>query len=167
MPEFIPGDVRDEPEDSGLFNKASHLVNAAQIEWLIRDVPTFGQVTACMITKDRRVFVRIGNRTHEVVEDCLQPSDKLLCWDCGMDICSEFINLRNEIWERLPGTRVPILCIGCVERRLSRRLVRGDFRPEPDRLRDGYCDFGPRSARLAIRLVDWERHGKARAGVAA
>lgn len=48
------------------------------------------------------------------------------CADCGESTIPEYYMLHNRIWLSVAGKR-EMLCIGCVERRLGRRLVKGDF----------------------------------------
>lgn len=52
-----------------------------------------------------------------------------LCQDCGFDtFCSEYYMVKHSIW-KLTGIRGwgKMLCIGCLERRIKRKLVRNDF----------------------------------------
>jgi hypothetical protein len=53
-----------------------------------------------------------------------------ICKDCGFDTTEEYYALRNEIWEAAKGGEGQ-LCIGCVERRLDRRLDHHDFVDAP------------------------------------
>src|SRR5215475_9238569 len=63
-----------------------------------------------------------------------------VCKDCGANVgaMGEWCMLKNTIWEQVwPGTcqkstrtKMPMkhnLCIGCIEKRLGRRLSRRDF----------------------------------------
>ena len=129
---------------------------------LLKDRPSFQEAAHVMLpasaelqlmtTGDGRRFVRLKDQTWELTDEgVLLPSTVLDCDDCEMDICSEFINLRNELWLAVPGPRAFILCIGCIEKRLGRRLVRDDFKKEPQ-FREGYCSFGLWSIRLSSRL---------------
>src|SRR5262249_46000089 len=64
------------------------------------------------------------------------------CKDCEANVgmTGEWCMLKNSTWEKVwPGTsqkdryaQMPLkhnLCIGCIEKRLSRRLTRRDFAP--------------------------------------
>lgn len=52
-----------------------------------------------------------------------------ICMDCNLNTSelSEFYMLNDEIWLRAVPGRLGMLCIGCVEARLRRRLRPGDF----------------------------------------
>jgi hypothetical protein len=73
-----------------------------------------------------------------------------LCLDCRRDTRSEFYMLRKEVWL---GTNLGVgdgmLCIGCVETRLGRRLTPEDFTDVPANSDDKRF---PKSARLLSRL---------------
>lgn len=54
---------------------------------------------------------------------------KLCCVDCGVDTLKigEYYFVRTELWlSAMPSIR-GMLCIGCLEERLGRRLVKSDF----------------------------------------
>jgi hypothetical protein len=55
------------------------------------------------------------------------------CFDCGRDTWDEYFMLDNALWERTTTirSRSAMLCVGCVERRLGRRLRRRDFTDVP------------------------------------
>lgn len=77
------------------------------------------------------------------------------CHDCGLDTCppsgtSEWYMVNDDVWASA-GIREGYLCIGCIETRLGRQLVRGDFK-FPD-AHDGE-DGGDDTPRLRSRLVD-------------
>lgn len=58
-----------------------------------------------------------------------QSRRKFLCLDCGVDtgkIC-EFYFLKTELWLKIAETIKGMLCIGCLEKRLGRKLCRHDF----------------------------------------
>lgn len=52
-----------------------------------------------------------------------------ICMDCTANTSelNEFYMLNDEIWLRAVPGRAGMLCIGCVEARLGRRLRGGDF----------------------------------------
>jgi hypothetical protein len=65
-----------------------------------------------------------GNYTH----------DPRRCLDCGPDTVTarEYYLLRDDVWaETRVGPQEGVLCIGCVEGRLGRRLNRRDFTSAP------------------------------------
>jgi hypothetical protein len=83
-----------------------------------------------------------------------------LCQDCGVDTtpCTgqrgcrhggrwEHYMVHNSLW-RAAGMDVGILCIGCLEARIGRRLNPGDFTPA--RIND--ADDSWNTPRLASRL---------------
>lgn len=68
------------------------------------------------------------------------------CHDCGMDTFDEFYIVESNVWPLDPDGG--LLCLGCIEARIGRRLVPDDFTD---------CDFNVnpryrRSARLQARL---------------
>lgn len=85
------------------------------------------------------------------------------CADCGLGTirAGEWYMVRNDVWEQawrnrrkwwhdLPGQEV--LCIGCLEQRLGRTLVAGDFNAVP--VNDP--NKRPISPRLRARLTATE-----------
>lgn len=54
---------------------------------------------------------------------------KWLCLDCKVDSGRIFEHyfLNTPLWMSLVGSNKGMLCVGCVEKRLGRRLVPGDF----------------------------------------
>ncbi len=75
-----------------------------------------------------------------------------LCQDCGVNtVHNETYWVWPWIWEEAKGDR--FLCIGCLEKRLGRKLTRSDF----DCIRENavlinYGPWFPRSKRLKARL---------------
>lgn len=58
------------------------------------------------------------------------------CLDCG--VCTtnmrdgdEYYMVHNAIWYRINPQETGMLCIGCLENRLGRKLVSGDFTHAP------------------------------------
>jgi hypothetical protein len=102
--------------------------------------------------------------------------DAFICLDCsantGRDGLDEYYVVHDEIWRQVAPSWGGMLCIGCLENRLGRKLHQCDFDPCPacfpgqpdgsDRLLDrlnsfcsscpetfeGHCVKGPRT-RLA------------------
>jgi ribosomal protein L34E len=74
------------------------------------------------------------------------------CEDCSVDVheIRESYMVRREIWERSGIASFAFLCIGCLERRIGRKLCRRDFIDAPinnqsgksDRLRDRLMGTG-------------------------
>jgi hypothetical protein len=74
------------------------------------------------------------------------------CLDCRVDTVAidEWYRVRNEVWAAANPSEHGMLCIGCLEARLGRRLSRRDFMK--CYLNDDVTS--PRSARLTNRLSD-------------
>jgi hypothetical protein len=64
---------------------------------------------------------------------------KFLCLDCRVDTgkLGEHYMLKDSTWYKLHNSNQGMICIGCVEKRLGRKLTRIDFndshvnRPSP------------------------------------
>lgn len=82
---------------------------------------------------------------------------KCLCDDCGADCIEigEYIILQPDAWQRNLGLRWSNnLCVGCIEKRLGRRLQPRDFLTWPR-----YSWTHPYSTRLLARMFgDCIRH---------
>lgn len=54
---------------------------------------------------------------------------KWLCLDCKIDTgkITEHYFINTNLWMRLVGTNKGMLCIGCLEKRLGRKLIPYDF----------------------------------------
>jgi hypothetical protein len=112
-----------------------------------------------------RVIVPVGHGRNKHGFAIVPITLVAICEDCGesVGLMGEWCMLKTSVWESAwPGTsqksshtNMPMkhfLCIGCVEKRLGRRLTRRDFdmrskhnRPRPNR------QF-PMSPRLQRRL---------------
>jgi hypothetical protein len=87
----------------------------------------------------------------------------LCCCDCGVDTmplerdggrdCCEYYMVHNDVW-RAAGMQAGVLCIGCLEGRLGRRLTPQDFTNSPIN-----NDLPWDTARLAERLLIIRRLG--------
>jgi hypothetical protein len=77
------------------------------------------------------------------------PAPSVECLDCGVDThaVDEWYMVRDDVWVAANPSQSGILCIGCLEDRLGRRLTRSDFTPCL-----GNKDW-PKSARLASRML--------------
>jgi hypothetical protein len=77
---------------------------------------------------------------------------RFVCLDCHDDVlkAGEYYLLRDEVWVAANPQRLGMLCIGCVEKRLGRRLTPQDFQGEP---LDHHLINGPAlSKRLMTRI---------------
>ena len=54
---------------------------------------------------------------------------KFLCLDCKQDTgkMHEHYFIHTEIWLSVVGNKTGMLCVGCLENRLNRRLTKTDF----------------------------------------
>lgn len=74
---------------------------------------------------------------------------KWKCLDCGVDTSDEHYFIHTETWLSVVGSKSGMLCIGCLEQRLGRTLIKDDFT-------DAYINrlsFGVKSQRLVNRLT--------------
>ena len=65
---------------------------------------------------------------------CSNGGSESACWDCGVEtlsyepgVATEYYMVHDEVWDAAGATTRTWLCIGCLESRLGRRLVPGDF----------------------------------------
>ncbi len=80
-----------------------------------------------------------------------------LCWDCGVNTESEYYMVHDAVWragsegvpEHPDGEWGGMLCIGCLEARLGRRLVPEDFTPASI----NHPNDPSKSLRLISRLI--------------
>lgn len=100
--------------------------------------------------------ISLNSRAHYSDCYCSECETEILkdfaCKGCGFDTLNnnEYYMVKNEIWLYVNNGRSEgMLCIGCVELRLGRRLTRKDFTDAPI---NGYEIFKYKSARLANRL---------------
>jgi len=95
----------------------------------------------------------VRHRTRRV-ERQARRSLLLLCSDCELNTSMEYYSVKDEIWAAAslpPRSQPQFLCIGCLERRISRRLTRTDFTAA--RINDlASDDWSLRSTRLIDRL---------------
>ena len=73
------------------------------------------------------------NRTRTKTTTHLSPEDlRFICTDCSFDTLrkGEYYMLNDPLWESY-GCGDGMLCIGCMEKRMGRRLNREDFAPVP------------------------------------
>lgn len=80
--------------------------------------------------------------------EAVDDMGRLDCLWCGVDTVDEYYIVTREIWEQYgPKKNEGCLCIGCLEDRMDRRLVPGDFTDVPVN-----TDGGHRSERLRDRM---------------
>ena len=73
---------------------------------------------------------------------------KWLCLDCGIDTgrLNEHYFINTELWLSLVTSKLGMLCVGCLEKRLGRQLNKADF---PD-----VTINNPRYSRMSTRLLN-------------
>ena len=76
---------------------------------------------------------------------------RFLCVDCKVDTgkINEHYFIRTDLWLKVMPTIYGMLCIGCLEKRLGRKLRKTDFT-------DAFINspkFEPKSQRLMNRLT--------------
>jgi hypothetical protein len=80
---------------------------------------------------------------------------KFLCADCGVDTgkLGEFYFVNTSLWLSAMRSLKGMLCVGCLEGRIGRRLSSSDFTKATINL----PRFIPKSARLMERMESKER----------
>jgi hypothetical protein len=80
-----------------------------------------------------------------------RPRDFFVCVDCGVDTLGtgEYYMVWDRVWNQAMADQSGMLCVGCLERRLGRKLVPDDFNESP--LNWGGSPY-PQSLRLQTRL---------------
>jgi hypothetical protein len=75
---------------------------------------------------------------------------KWKCLDCNIDTgkIGEHYLIHTDLWLKLTGSFIGMLCIGCLESRLGRKLNSKDF----PNVYINDLKFGSRSSRLFDRL---------------
>jgi hypothetical protein len=79
----------------------------------------------------------------------LKKRDKLKpCACCGVSTAKlgEHFYLKNEVWFKVHPTERGFLCIGCIESKLGRKLVRNDFT-------DASINKPQRGVEMSLRLI--------------
>ena len=81
----------------------------------------------------------------------MKQDDNPNCLDCGVDILEikEFYMIHDELWAQINPQLEGLLCIGCVEKRLGRKLKPEDF---PSYEANSYLIL-PQSHRLKSRIL--------------
>lgn len=77
---------------------------------------------------------------------------KFMCLDCSIDTgkIHEHYFIHTPLWISVVGNSSGMLCVGCLEKRLGRKLTSTDF---PD-VTINNPRFEPKSQRLMERLSD-------------
>ena len=81
------------------------------------------------------------------VVDIMDTSECVLCGVNTMDI-GEYYMVKRNLWKKYGAYGDGVLCIGCLEERMGRRLVRADFTKAPVNVEER----DNRSIRLIARL---------------
>jgi hypothetical protein len=83
-------------------------------------------------------------------DECEGGCEPFVCLDCKVNTLhiDEYYMLTDEVWEAACPKRSGMLCIGCAEDRLGRRLTADDFTDAP--LNSGMLG---QSQRLAARVA--------------
>lgn len=103
------------------------------------------------LEENRRIQGLVGkayNKEFYKLVDNMYP-----CYDClYKTMADEYYMVLDELWEAAIGnTRIKFLCVGCIEKRLGRKLVSADFTDAP--VNDlGHPAFNVRSRRLIERM---------------
>jgi hypothetical protein len=74
---------------------------------------------------------------------------KWKCLDCKIDTGDEHYFVHTTLWLSAVGSKTGMLCIGCLERRIGRKLTPEDFTAAYI----NHLDFGIKSVRLVNRLM--------------
>jgi len=76
---------------------------------------------------------------------------KWICLDCSQDTgrMNEHYFIQTETWLSVVGSKIGMLCVGCLESRLGRKLLPKDF---PD-VTINNPKYGNKSQRLLDRLT--------------
>ncbi len=77
-------------------------------------------------------------------------SKAFLCLDCGVDTGFEYYMIHDHLWLNVMPDREGMLCVGCLEDRLGRKLCSRDF---PDMPINDVTNSQIRTARLQDRLT--------------
>jgi hypothetical protein len=77
---------------------------------------------------------------------------KWLCLDCCVDTgkANEHYFINTDLWMKVVGSIVGMLCVGCLETRIGRQLNKSDF---PD-VTINSPKHGNKSQRLLSRLLN-------------
>ena len=95
----------------------------------------------------------------EAIENRLNRMESMLCIECGVDTgdIDEYYMVQDEVWHHVNPDRDGMLCIGCLEKRLGRKLTPADFIECP--LNDDHHEY-IKSARLLDRMGQSQDQGQ-------
>jgi hypothetical protein len=104
------------------------LDTAASLLWLESVVD---DVIAVVAAPHLEVARALADDLGFLVDDEDDDPTRSLCLDCGTDTTEigEYYMLENEVWLEANPADDGMLCVGCVEKRLGRRLAPDDFMP--------------------------------------
>jgi len=90
----------------------------------------------------------------------MKPDFPRHCVDCDMNLFLEWFTLHDHVWRRTGlESNGGCLCIGCVERRISRRLLPEDFQSTENN--QNYRFMGERFLdRVGVGLVWYHEDGR-------
>ena len=76
---------------------------------------------------------------------------RFICIDCKVHTgkIGEYYMLENDTWNKIHDSIYGMLCIGCCEKRLGRKLTKSDFH---DCFLNRHTPCGAKSLRLVDRL---------------
>lgn len=100
-----------------------------------------------LVGDDRQKFVNAMRDTADFYEKAM---DRALfdCAGCGGSTVDEYYMVTDAVWEQATQDALDMLCIGCLEERIGRKLTPGDFPHYPV----NSDNIQPRSDRLLDRL---------------
>lgn len=89
-----------------------------------------------------------------ICPECDNPAKacaEFKCLDCGVNTLhnDEYYMVEDDIWDGVHPKRTGMLCIGCLEKRMGRKLTSTDFTDAPI----NYYGRFSQSARLYDRLT--------------
>jgi hypothetical protein len=94
----------------------------------------------------RPKFIRVGGEVIRLMEN--SPVRDPHCIDCGVDTDESYM-IHDELWRAANPAEAGMLCVGCCEKRLGRKLCRKDF---PPYALSAFDEGMPVSARLKLRM---------------
>ena len=148
---LLPHDFLTNEHAAPFLKHATDIVAIGRIQWITGSKSS---------GKDNNDWVRFDARHNglpafyndrDARED--RRRNNFFCRDCRYDTyIDEYFMLQDEVWRAAHPKRRGMLCIGCVEARLGRRLCPEDFKVLPiNDLADPL--LGAKSARLLSRMT--------------
>jgi hypothetical protein len=101
---------------------------ALWLETVMDDIAVL--VTRHYAATARELADELGELVYDSSEDEEEERQRLLCLDCGENTIEigEFYMVKDDVWAQVCEPDGGMLCIGCLEERLGRRLVPDDFK---------------------------------------